>query len=283
MSLCLRYVKHRKELILNRIIFKEPHNPKPEGILGVHVEHFPFLLRDLALRMTTTPRTAFHMSAFCWYAFVVQYLAAKDGEELPKGIFVYGGPWKYLTFLNLLLQMTFFGLATVADLQLGKETESSLSRWKDRLFAVFAFPVGTFVVLLFWMIFAYDRELVYPATIDAFFPPWTNHAMHTFVLPVLLGEVLVQPHTFPQTQHALAALGVVGLAYLSWIVWVYLSVGIWVYPLLRYFSPAGLLGFFCFNMSVVSLLYQLGDQLNSYVWSQTQSFACLKQFKDFIK
>lgn len=27
------------------------------------------------------------------------------------------------------------------------------------------------------MIFAYDRELVYPATIDTFFPPWMNHAM----------------------------------------------------------------------------------------------------------
>uniref|UniRef100_A0A665WA52 Androgen-dependent TFPI-regulating protein-like n=1 Tax=Echeneis naucrates TaxID=173247 RepID=A0A665WA52_ECHNA len=210
----------------------------------------------------------YHVTAFSWYAFVVKSLAAKDGEELPPGIFVYGGPWKYLTFLNLLLQMSFFGLAALNDLHLEKKSETTLSKWKDLLFSVFAFPVGMFVVLLFWSIFAFDRELVYPASIDAFFPPWMNHAMHTFVLPVLLGEVMVQPHVYPQTKHALAALGVVGLAYLSWIIWVYLSVGIWVYPLLGHFSTAGLGGFFVFNMSVVTLFYLLGDKLNSHVWSK---------------
>jgi len=34
-----------------------------------------------------------------------------------------------------------------------------------------------FVVLLFWLIFAYDRQLVYPASIDSFFPQWLNHSM----------------------------------------------------------------------------------------------------------
>ncbi|XP_030604338.1 androgen-dependent TFPI-regulating protein [Archocentrus centrarchus] len=218
--------------------------------------------------MTSAVRRVFHITAFSWYAFIVKYLTDKDGEELPEGIFVYGGPWKYLTFLNLLVQMAFFGLAAVNDLQPGKEGKSILSKFKDLLFSVFAFPVGTFVVLLFWAIFAYDRELVYPAAIDTFFPPWMNHAMHTFVLPVLLGEVLVQPHAYPQTKHALGALGIVGLAYLFWIIWVYISVGIWVYPLLGLFSTAGLVGFFFLNMSVVTLLYLLGDKLNSCVWGR---------------
>ncbi|XP_042357626.1 androgen-dependent TFPI-regulating protein [Plectropomus leopardus] len=216
--------------------------------------------------MASVLRIVYHIAAFSWYAFVVKSLADKDGEELPAGIFVYGGPWKYLTFLNLLLQMLFFGLAALNDLQPGKKSESTLNRCKDLLFCVFAFPVGMFVVLLFWTIFAYDRELVYPATIDTFFPPWINHAMHSLVLPVLLGEVLVQPHSYPQTKHALAALGGVGLAYLFWIIWVYLSVGIWVYPLLAHFSTAGLMGFFFFNMTVVTSLYMLGDKLNSHVW-----------------
>lgn len=42
-----------------------------------------------------------------------------------------------------LLQMTFFGLAAVNDLQPGKKAESTLSKFKDFLFSVFAFPVGT--------------------------------------------------------------------------------------------------------------------------------------------
>lgn len=56
--------------------------------------------------MTLTIRRVYHIAAFSWYAFVVKNLAAKDGEQLPPGIFVYGGPWKYLTFLNLVSTIT---------------------------------------------------------------------------------------------------------------------------------------------------------------------------------
>lgn len=52
------------------------------------------------------------------------------------------------------------------------------------------------------------------------------------------------------------------------IIWVYLSVGIWVYPLLGHFSTTGLVGFFFLNMSVVTLLYVLGDKLDNHVWSK---------------
>lgn len=48
-----------------------------------------------------------------------------------------------------LLQTFLFGLATVNDLQPGKNTEHVLSRCKDFIFSVFGFPVGmvrTFVV-----------------------------------------------------------------------------------------------------------------------------------------
>lgn len=52
------------------------------------------------------------------------------------------------------------------------------------------------------------------------------------------------------------------------IIWVFLSTGIWVYPLLGLFSAPGLVGFFIFNMSVVTLLYMLGEKLNHRVWSK---------------
>lgn len=40
--------------------------------------------------------------------------------------------------------MVFFGLATISDLQPGKESSArnGLTRCKDLLFSVFAFPVG---------------------------------------------------------------------------------------------------------------------------------------------
>uniref|UniRef100_A0AAY5KNM0 Androgen dependent TFPI regulating protein n=2 Tax=Esox lucius TaxID=8010 RepID=A0AAY5KNM0_ESOLU len=213
-------------------------------------------------------RIVYHMTAFSWYAFVIKSMAAKEGEKLPPGIFEYGGPWKYLTFLNLLLQMVFFGMAVVNDLQTEKTPATGLNKWKDFVFSVLAFPVGMFVVLLFWIIFAYDRQLVYPESLDSFFPLWMNHAMHTIVMPILLGEILLEPHVYPKTRIGLAALGIIGLAYLGWVMFIYLAVGLWVYPLLGLLSTSGMLGLFFFNMTVVTMTYLLGRALNNCVWGE---------------
>ncbi|XP_029609120.1 androgen-dependent TFPI-regulating protein [Salmo trutta] len=218
--------------------------------------------------MIAKVRIVYHITAFSWYAFIIKSLAAKDGEKLPPGIFEYGGPWKYLTFLNLLLQMVFFGMAVVNDLQTGKNTVKGLNKWKDLIFSVLAFPVGMFVVLLFWVIFSYDRQLVYPESLDAFFPLWMNHAMHTVVMPILLGEILLQHHVYPKTKNGLAALGVVGLAYMGWVIFIYLAVGLWVYPLLGLLNTSGVLGLFLLNMTVVTIMYLLGRTLNYCVWGK---------------
>uniref|UniRef100_A0A8C1M2Z0 Androgen-dependent TFPI-regulating protein n=1 Tax=Cyprinus carpio TaxID=7962 RepID=A0A8C1M2Z0_CYPCA len=223
--------------------------------------------------MTGMLKKFYHIVAFSWYIFVIQSVYAKRNSVKPAGMFVYGGPWKYLTFLNLVLQIVFFGLASVNDLQpVGKGSKTSLlCLCKDLLFSVFAFPVGMFVVLMFWLIFAYDRQLVYPASMDSLFPPWMNHAMHTLVLPIVFGEILVEPHIYPKTKNGLAALGFVSVAYSGWVVWVYLTVGIWVYPLLGMFSSSGLTVFFFYNMLVLALLYLLGQTLNRKVWGKKKS------------
>lgn len=56
---------------------------------------------NLKMKITPTLQKVYHITAFSWYAYIVKSLADRGGQELPPGIFVYGGPWKYLTFLNL--------------------------------------------------------------------------------------------------------------------------------------------------------------------------------------
>lgn len=34
-----------------------------------------------------------------------------------------------------------------------------------------------FVVAVFWTIYAYDREMIYPKLLDNFIPGWLNHGM----------------------------------------------------------------------------------------------------------
>lgn len=73
----------------------------------------------------------FHLVAFFWYAFVVQSLYAKGDEDLPPGIFVYGGPWKYLTFLNLVGELLFCDILNTVMRIVMKSYESFLkSLWQ---------------------------------------------------------------------------------------------------------------------------------------------------------
>uniref|UniRef100_A0AAR2IMZ9 Androgen-dependent TFPI-regulating protein n=1 Tax=Pygocentrus nattereri TaxID=42514 RepID=A0AAR2IMZ9_PYGNA len=126
------------------------------------------------------------------------------------------------------------------------------------------------LVLLFWGIFIYDRQIIYPTSLDGFFLPWANHAMHTLVLPILLGEVMLEQHIYPKTRNGLAALSVAyGLFFFSHrVIWVYMSVGIWVYPLLGLFSTTGLIVFFVSHICVVIMLYFLGQTLNFKIWGK---------------
>ncbi|XP_039593921.1 uncharacterized protein aig1 isoform X2 [Polypterus senegalus] len=106
----------------------------------------------------------------------------------------YGGSWKFLTFINLVIQAVFFGVCVLTDLSslLTKASENQeqerqlrkLIGLRDWMMAVLAFPVGVFVVTMFWALYLYDRDLVYPRLLDNFIPQWLNHGM----------DVLGSPH-----------------------------------------------------------------------------------------
>ncbi|KAE8602314.1 hypothetical protein XENTR_v10013942 [Xenopus tropicalis] len=99
----------------------------------------------------------------------------------------YGGSWKFLTFIDLVIQAVFFGICVLSDLSSlltkgsdNQEQERQLKKLislRDWVMAVLAFPVGVFVVTMFWILYIYDRELVYPKLLDNFIPPWLNHGM----------------------------------------------------------------------------------------------------------
>ncbi|XP_027545276.1 androgen-induced gene 1 protein isoform X2 [Neopelma chrysocephalum] len=99
----------------------------------------------------------------------------------------YGGSWKFLTFIDLVIQAVFFGICVLTDLSSlltrgndSQEQERQLKKLislRDWMMAVLAFPVGVFVVTMFWSIYIYDRELVYPKLLDNFIPAWLNHGM----------------------------------------------------------------------------------------------------------
>uniref|UniRef100_A0A3B1IV99 Androgen dependent TFPI regulating protein 1 n=1 Tax=Astyanax mexicanus TaxID=7994 RepID=A0A3B1IV99_ASTMX len=163
-----------------------------------------------------------HVLIFGWYVFTLRENCGLDFKGRHPGVRTYGGRWKYLTFLNLVMQTVFFGFCLFTDLVLAvlpsKNTRSGvplfLIKVRDGFFTVLAFPVGTFVFISFWALYTIDRELVYPKYLDELIPIWLNHAMHTVILPLVLIQMYIQHHRHPSRLNGILGLALFASLYL---------------------------------------------------------------------
>ncbi|XP_052503427.1 androgen-dependent TFPI-regulating protein [Budorcas taxicolor] len=225
------------------------------------------LCLDLATTRTST--CVYHLFVLSWYIFLNFYISPEGEDPRISLIFQNGGKWKYLTLLNLLLQAIFFGVACLEDVlkrTKGEKDIKFITAFRDLLFTTLAFPVSTFVFLSFWIIFLYDRELIYPKVLDTIFPVWLNHAMHTFILPFSLVEVILRPHSYPLRKKGLTLLTAAGLTYVSRILWIYSETGTWVYPMFAKLSPVALAALFSLSHIFVIGIYLFGEKLNHWKW-----------------
>ncbi|XP_067904120.1 androgen-induced gene 1 protein-like isoform X2 [Heterodontus francisci] len=225
-----------------------------------------------------------HLSVFLWYLFAVwqNLLLTSGGRHL--GTSTYGGRWKYLTFINMILQTSFFGVCVLTDLmwllpQPGKSVQRlsrKINALQDWLFSALAFPIGFFVVVSFWLIYAYDRELVYPKILDQVIPMWLNHAMHSLVLVLLMLELILVPHHSPSHKGGMVLLVIFCSSYLLWVLWIHHISAIWVYPILEVLSPIAMGIFLTAAVLVTISLYVVGEKLHHWRWGAVDSMKKLK-------
>ncbi|XP_074064061.1 androgen-dependent TFPI-regulating protein [Macrotis lagotis] len=219
--------------------------------------------------MARTSVCLYHFLVWGWYIFINCYFSfQRAGQQLPQK-FLYGGKWKYLTVLNLLLQAIFFGVTCLDDVLKGMRRNKGIN-WvtasRDLLFTTLAFPVSAFVFLSFWTLYLYDRELVYPKNLDEIFPQWLNHAMHTAVLPFSLIEAILNPHRYPSKKKGLTILGFATIAYICWVLRIYYVTKQWVYPIFAKLSPETLVAFFSAGYILLACIYLLEEGLNHMIW-----------------
>ncbi|XP_013377322.1 PREDICTED: androgen-dependent TFPI-regulating protein isoform X2 [Chinchilla lanigera] len=217
----------------------------------------------LGRAMVRTATCVYHFILLNWYIFL-NYYVPQQGT-----IFQGGAQSKYLTLLNLLLQAVYFGVACLDDVLKRikrKKDIKFITALRDLLFATLAFPVCTFVFLMFWTIFLYDRELVYPKLLDGILPAWLNHSVHTFILLFSLIEIILRPHQYPSKKTGLILLAVGSIGYISRVLWLHSKTGHWVYPVLAKLSPVGLAAFFFLSYSLTASLFLLGERLNHWKW-----------------
>uniref|UniRef100_A0A6I8N176 Androgen dependent TFPI regulating protein n=1 Tax=Ornithorhynchus anatinus TaxID=9258 RepID=A0A6I8N176_ORNAN len=178
--------------------------------------------------------------------------------------------WLQLSILSSwLLQAVYYGVTCLDGvLKRTKRTRGIkfVTTSRDLLFTVLAFPVSAFVFLAFWALYLYNRELIFPESLEKFIPGWLNHAMHTAILPISLIEVVITPHRYPSKKKGLILLGCSAVAYICWVLWIYAVTGKWVYPILDVLSPVSLAAFFFFSSVLIACTYLLGEQLNRLRW-----------------
>lgn len=184
----------------------------------------------------------------------------------------FGGKFKYLTVLDAFLQAIYFTVALVNDFIGTNEANPrripAVRKIKDYIFSSLAFPIAFNVGISFWGLYAVDRELVFPKVLDAVFPSWLNHVVHTNVMVFMLLELFISFRQYPSRGKCLFGLITFMASYLAWLHVVKHYSGIWVYPVLDVLPLPGRIAFFTGAIGVTVALYILGEVLNKKIWAK---------------
>ncbi|XP_061409981.1 androgen-induced gene 1 protein-like [Lethenteron reissneri] len=226
----------------------------------------------MAGRLNTLWLLALHAAVTGWYGTTVALHVDNTGT-LPGGSLSYGGQWKYLTFIDLILQLVYFGLCVLVDILAltqgkGKEMKvlQTLTQLRDTIFATLAFPLAVFVMTSIWTIYGNEHKLVYPKKLNVVVQQWHDHAMHTTIVPIVLVEMYVTRHVYPSKKAGIATLAAFFITYVSWIIWVKHYSNIWAYPFLNEMSFESRVMFFSSSFMLVIGFYIVGEKLNNVFW-----------------
>ncbi|XP_048364091.1 androgen-dependent TFPI-regulating protein [Sphaerodactylus townsendi] len=226
--------------------------------------------------MTPSRLLLWHGLGLAWFAYIARLTANIEAlgaqAAATAGIDTYGGVWKFLTFLNLVLQAVLCGISFLVDVFTLMEKQriaKFVVPFRDLLFGSLAFPVSMFVTSSFWILYLYDRKLVYPESLDAYIPVWMNHAMHTSIFPFALIELFSVPRRYPSERKRLLWLIIGCLGYIAWSVHIYSVTGKWAYPILDVLSPLSKIAFFLGSCGVVAFYSQTGAFLWRMIWGDS--------------
>lgn len=171
-----------------------------------------------------------------------------------------------------MVQTLYFTIAFANDLFGSNEQTPAekplIRRLKDAVFSSLAFPLASFVGVVFWGIYAVDRELILPRSLDPYFPLWLNHVMHTNIMVFTFIELVTSFRMYPNKRLGLSILCSFMLCYVIWLHVIYFKTGSWVYPILNVLNWPIRIIFYVLSLGIVCGMYSVGERLNALIWSQ---------------
>lgn len=240
--------------------WKAPEQKAPPVVSKCEIPHNP--LAWLAI--------PFHLGMTLFYALLILHgsdvLARGKGVIDPEGkVPEFGGRFKYLSHINVCVQLFFFATQLLTDLS-PAFFKRYLQKFSDFVFTGIAFPLSAFVAITFWGLYAVDRELVYPAVLDKAVPLYLNHFWHSTIILWAVFEMYLFHHRFPSTPLAAVNAFIYGTLYIGWVACIYLQTNWWVYPFMAVLPPPILAIFFAVCMFFCFGLFLLEKQLMMRIW-----------------
>ncbi len=191
------------------------------------------------------------------------YIEYKLGELIP-GRMGHGGPYKFLTYLNHLLQTLYLFLVVISPPKVSAQTTIT---FHDRLFQV-VMPLSFIVSAMFWVL--HSQNMFGDLTN---YPNDLNHIQHTFVAFVVLFELLLERKVGINNNFEgsnlltqAAPLIVFFTIYLCWSYYLKTLNGVWAYSFLNAFSLHQF-AVFSAGVIIVGVLFLLiGKALNKAIY-----------------
>lgn len=196
------------------------------------------------MQATTLFNTVAHGTTVFYYAHVLRHIAEirVTGNDPTQLSFLDFRP-KFFTIWGLVSQALLFLLCLLHDVTRVLPPSNPVRRVarsvRDLVLVAVAGPMAVTVSFLFWSMFWLDRKLVMPAELDELVPPWLNHAMHSFVLVLVVVQLLAESHRAPPLGAAMAVSTTFCLAYTYTLFNEYATTGRWIYPVLELLNWPG--------------------------------------------
>ncbi|KAL0859143.1 hypothetical protein ABMA27_010975 [Loxostege sticticalis] len=179
----------------------------------------------------------------------------------------------YFTVWNIAFQMLYAAFGLYCDgksLKYGNDQDKTLLKYieyRRQFFGTVVWPSTMLTVTIFWPIFLYDRELLFPEFIDRVFSKYTNYIMHGAILPVVLWEMVFLPRSVPRSHRkSLIYINYIFVAYFAWISYVNATSGLWPYAILHQLKGIYLPCFFLLANFLLHLHYFTQWPIVRFVW-----------------
>ncbi|KAJ0170316.1 hypothetical protein K1T71_014244 [Dendrolimus kikuchii] len=146
--------------------------------------------------------------------------------------------YRYFTTWTVILQIFYAFYGVTCDILILKNSKKKnfklpdiTTQIREILFAGLVWPCSWVVFTVFWTIFKYDRSLVFPEFLDQIITSYSNHIIHTAIIPIVLWEVVFRPREEP-ISHArnIAQLTMHMSMYVCVLFFTHFETGIWLYP-----------------------------------------------------